>query len=105
MSGKNINQAPSLGSQEGEPDTDWTALIVRSLMPGKMSYSDIQQSLPTINNKDLKVQLVFLEEHCFITKDTASTEPSLVQYELTDLGKKLELVLATIANFNDGEKE
>ena len=79
----------------------WTSLIIRELLPGKKRYSEIQKALAGISPKVLTVRLRLLEEHRIITRTVYPTIPPTTEYELTDLGQKLKLVLAAMAQFGE----
>ncbi len=77
----------------------WTTLVVRELLPGKRRYSEIQRALSGISPKILTARLRLLESEGLITRTVYPTVPPTTEYELTDLGQKLEGVLAAMAEF------
>ena len=77
----------------------WTTLVIRELLPSKKRFSQIQKSLTGISPKVLTARLRFLEKNKIITRKVFATVPPTTEYELTDLGQKLELVLNAMAEF------
>lgn len=74
-------------------DRKWTTLIVRDLLPGKKRYSQLQRSLIGISPKVLAERLRFMEERALVTRRVFPTNPPTTEYELTELGRRLELVV------------
>ncbi len=79
----------------------WTTLVVRDLLPGKKRFSELQRSLDGISPKVLTARLRLLERRGILTRAVFPTVPPTTEYELTPLGRKLELVLAAMAEFGD----
>lgn len=83
-------------------DGKWTTQIVRDLLPGKKRYSELLQSLAGISPKILAARLKFLESQGIVSKTIYPEIPPRTEYQLTKLGKKLQGVIAAMAQF--GEK-
>ena len=79
----------------------WTTLIIRELLPGKKRYSEIQRALVGISPKVLATRLKFLAEKNLITRTVYATVPPTTEYQLTEVGKKLEAVLNAMAEFGE----
>ncbi len=77
----------------------WTTLIIRELLPGKKRYSEIQRALNGISPKVLTARLRLLEGRQLLTRTAYPTIPPTTEYELTQLGQKLESVLLAMAQF------
>ncbi len=77
----------------------WTTLVIRELLPNKKRYSEIKRALTGISPKVLTSRLRLLEKRQIITRTVYPTIPPTTEYELTDLGKKLEIVLEAMAKF------
>ncbi len=77
----------------------WVILVIRELMSGKKRYSEIQRALVGISPKVLTARLRFLEERCLLTRAVYPTVPLTTEYELTDLGLKMEALLEAMATF------
>jgi len=80
-------------------DGKWTTLVVRELLPGKKRYSEIQRGLPGISPKLLVTRLRHLESRGLVTRTVFPTVPPTTEYELTELGRKLEGVLKAMSDF------
>lgn len=80
-------------------DGKWTTQIVRDLLPGKKRYSELQHSLSGISPKILAARLKFLEEQGILSKTIYPEIPPRTEYQLTKLGKKLQGVIAAMADF------
>jgi DNA-binding HxlR family transcriptional regulator len=77
----------------------WTTLVIRELMPGKQRYSDLQRALEGISPKVLTTRLRHLEQHGLVTRTIYPTVPPATEYELTELGHRLEGVIKAMADF------
>lgn len=80
-------------------DGKWTTLVIRELIPGKKRYSEIQRALTGISPKILTDRLRHLEHWGLISRTVYPTIPPTTEYELTALGRKLEGILAAMAQF------
>lgn len=80
-------------------DGKWTTQIVRDLLPGKKRYSELQQSLAGISPKVLAARLRFLEQQGIVAKTIYPEIPPRTEYRLTTLGRKLQGVIAAMADF------
>lgn len=80
-------------------DGKWTTLVIRELLPNKKRYSEIQRALSGISPKILTDRLRHLEHWGLITRTVFPTIPPTTEYELTELGCKLEGILAAMAQF------
>ncbi|MBN4047637.1 helix-turn-helix transcriptional regulator [Acidimicrobiaceae bacterium AH-315-P05] len=79
----------------------WTTLVIRELLPGKKRFSEIQRALTGISPKVLTARLRLLERRELLTRTIFATVPPMTEYELTPLGRQLELVLNAMAIFGD----
>jgi len=77
----------------------WATLIVRDLLTGKKRYSELARSLTGISPKVLSDRLQELEANRVLTRTVYPTVPPMTEYELTDLGKKLEGVIRAMYEF------
>ncbi len=77
----------------------WTTLIVRDLLGGKKRYSELQKSVGNISPKLLAARLRLLEQNNLIKRTVYPTVPVTTEYELTDLGRKLEDVIKAMGEF------
>jgi DNA-binding HxlR family transcriptional regulator len=77
----------------------WTLLVVRDLLPGARRFQDLTQSLPGIAPNILSDRLKLMEEHGLVTRRFYSEHPPRAEYELTDKGRDLGLVVGALASW------
>ncbi len=77
----------------------WTLLIVRDLLLGPWRYSDFLARLPGITTNLLAERLKDMEANGLIQKSQQTSVGSPHVYELTELGRKLESVILSLATF------
>lgn len=77
----------------------WSTLIVRDLLTGKKRYSELARSLMGISPKVLSERLQDLESHRLVTRTVYPTVPPTTDYELTELGKRLEGVIRAMYEY------
>ncbi len=75
----------------------WTLLVVRDLLPGCRRFQDLLESLPGIAPNILSDRLKRLEEHELIARRFYSEHPPRAEYELTDKGKELGVIVGALA--------
>src|SRR5947207_10933638 len=75
----------------------WTLLVVRDLLGRTRRFQDLQASLPGIAPNILSDRLKLMEEHALITRHFYSDHPPRAEYELTDKGKELGVVVGALA--------
>lgn len=80
----------------------WTALILRDLAGGTKRFSELQESVGTINPRTLSQRLDDLEDRGIITKKSFNEVPPRIEYTLTQKGQDLVPVLKQMAAW--GEK-
>lgn len=77
----------------------WTLLIVRDLILGKLRYGEFAQSPEAIPTNILADRLKRLEKSGIVVKSLYCANPPRYQYELTEKGRDLELVLDAMADW------
>src|SRR5260370_14480351 len=75
----------------------WTLLVVRDLLGRTRRFQDLQVSLPGIAPNILSDRLKLMEEHHLVTRRFYSDHPPRAEYELTDKGKELGVVVGALA--------
>ena len=75
----------------------WTLLVVRDLLPGRRRFRDLLDSLPGIAPNMLSDRLKLMEEHRLIARHFYSDHPPRAEYELTDKGKELGVIVGALA--------
>jgi DNA-binding HxlR family transcriptional regulator len=74
----------------------WTTLVVRELLRGDRSYSDLRAALPMLSDKVLSDRLAQLAEAGVIHRDRRPGWPPRVHYTLTPKGHRLGPVLQAL---------
>lgn len=77
----------------------WSLLVVRDLLRGKVTYSELQNSLERIPTNILADRLKKLEAAGLIDKSAYHKHPVRYAYELTEKGKALREVLLAIVRW------
>lgn len=77
----------------------WKILILWYLNYSKLRFGDLQRKLPTVSQKVLSRQLKSLEEDNIINRKVYPVVPPKVEYNLTDVGKKLIPILEMMHEF------
>ncbi|KMT20986.1 winged helix-turn-helix transcriptional regulator [Clostridium cylindrosporum] len=77
----------------------WKILILWYLSNKTLRFSDLKKKLPDVTQKMLTQQLRSLEEDNLILRTVYPVVPPKVEYNLTDLGKKIVPVLEMMYNF------
>ncbi len=80
----------------------WTVLVINTLGPGPLRYSDLQASVPGISQRMLTVTLKELERDGLATRTAYAEVPPRVVYELTDLGRSLLDAVQALASWAAG---
>ena len=71
----------------------WVTLIVRELLGGKKRFSALLRSLDSISAKVLSERLRELESKRLVVKHLYATVPPTSEYELSEIGYELEVVI------------
>lgn len=74
----------------------WATLIVRELLHGPARFTELRRALPGISAHTLTHRLRQFETHGIVTRHSYPEVPPRVVYELTDVGRRLEPVLAAM---------
>jgi DNA-binding HxlR family transcriptional regulator len=77
----------------------WTLLVVRDLLRGARRFQDFQKSLKGIAPNILSDRLKLMEEHGLVRRRFYSAHPPRADYELTDKGKELGVVVGALATW------
>ena len=71
----------------------WTVLVVRALHDGSRRFSEIRRDMPAVSQRMLTLTLRNLERNGLVTRTVTPSIPPRVDYELTKLGRSLEVPL------------
>jgi len=77
----------------------WTVLVVGTLARGARRYSEIRRQVDGISQRMLTLTLKGLEQDGLVKRTMFPTIPPRVDYELTELGQKLTVVLRALYDF------
>ncbi|MCV9933514.1 helix-turn-helix transcriptional regulator [Flavobacterium sp. LS1R47] len=77
----------------------WKISIIACLCYKKMRYSDLLNEIKGISGKMLSRDLKELEANLLITRTVLSTQPIMVEYEITEYGATLKDVTKVIADW------
>lgn len=75
----------------------WTLLLVRDLLPRPRRFQDLQRSLKGIPPNILSDRLKRMEEHRLVARRFYSDHPPRAEYELTERGRELGVVVGALA--------
>jgi DNA-binding HxlR family transcriptional regulator len=78
----------------------WSMSIIQDLFAGKSRFSEFLASSPEMSTKMLSTRLKDLEREKIIRKKIVSTSPVVIEYSLTERGRKLNKILYEIAVFS-----
>src|SRR5262245_37258085 len=78
----------------------WTPLILRDLFQGHSRFEDIRRNLGIASNV-LSVRLERLLEHDIVTRRQYQDAPPRFEYLLTEKGRDLFPIMATLSAFGD----
>lgn len=92
--------ACSIARTVGVVGERWTPLIVRDLFAGMMKFEDIRRDLGIASNV-LTARLGELEQHGVVERRQYQSTPARYEYVLTDMGRDLYPVIATLVAFGD----
>ncbi|MFE1553958.1 winged helix-turn-helix transcriptional regulator [Streptomyces sp. NPDC058734] len=81
----------------------WTTLVVRELLRGDRSYSELRAALPTLSDKVLSDRLAQLGEAGVVERDRRPGWPPRVRYALTPRGHRLGPVLQALWDWGAAE--
>lgn len=75
----------------------WTVLLLGVLGDGRMRFKDLHRGISGISQRMLTVTLRNLERDGLLVRTVYPTIPPRVEYELSDLGRSLKVVLGPVA--------
>lgn len=79
----------------------WAILIMHYLADGPVRFNELQRLMPKMTHATLSNQLKQLMEEGLIDRTVKSDMPPVVEYSLTEMGRKFEPVLKSIRTFGD----
>ncbi|MCP1103304.1 DNA-binding HxlR family transcriptional regulator [Aequitasia blattaphilus] len=79
----------------------WKPIIIHHLLEGKKRFNELKRLLPNISQKILTDNLRALEEDGIITRTVYPEVPVRVEYELTDIGRRLYKVIDEMRDWGE----
>jgi len=79
----------------------WVGAILRVLVGGPARFNELLTAVPGLSDRLLTERLRELEEHGIVTRTVTADRPVRVTYELTDCGRSLEAIVATIGDWSE----
>jgi DNA-binding HxlR family transcriptional regulator len=77
----------------------WTVMVVGALSKGPIRYNEIRRRVEGISQRMLTLTLKGLEQDGLVTRTMYPTIPPRVDYELTELGRKLIVPLQALSEW------
>jgi DNA-binding HxlR family transcriptional regulator len=77
----------------------WTVMVVGALSKGPIRYNEIRRRVEGISQRMLTLTLKGLEQDGLVTRAMYPTIPPRVDYELTELGRKLIVPLKALSKW------
>ncbi|GHJ95205.1 hypothetical protein SNE510_47240 [Streptomyces sp. NE5-10] len=78
------------------PRGRWTTLVVRELLGGDRSCSELREALPRLSEKVMSERLAQLAGAGVVTRERRPGRPATVRYGLTPRGRRLGPVLQAL---------
>ena len=79
----------------------WKPVILFHLLHGKKRFSELNRTIGSITQRMLTLQLRELEASGIVLRTVHAEVPPRVDYELTDLGRRLQPVLVAMRNWGE----
>lgn len=79
----------------------WTTLVIRELLRGDCSYSELRRALPSLSDKVLSDRLARLGALGVLERDRRAGWPPQVRYALSARGHRLGPVLQALWDWGD----
>lgn len=78
----------------------WSIFILHLLQSGPIRFNELQRQLPTeMTHTTLSRQLKTMEKRGLIVRKEYQQIPPKVEYELSDIGKKFDMVLTPLGEW------
>ncbi|MCZ6725001.1 MAG: helix-turn-helix domain-containing protein [Thaumarchaeota archaeon] len=78
----------------------WTILILREMFNGSNQFNRLSKNIEGINSRMLSIRLKELSRYGIIRRRIISEEPIRIDYQLTDIGRKLLPLLTEASKFS-----
>ncbi|HYZ15080.1 MAG TPA: helix-turn-helix domain-containing protein [Candidatus Acidoferrum sp.] len=77
----------------------WVGAIARVLVSGPARFNEILAAIPGLSDRLLTERLRELERHGIVSRVVSIERPLRVTYRLTECGRSLEAILASVADW------
>lgn len=77
----------------------WKVLILRDLLEGTRRFGELRKSIGPVTQKVLTANLRSMEKDGLLTRKVYAEVPPRVEYTLTELGRSLRPILASMAEW------
>jgi DNA-binding HxlR family transcriptional regulator len=77
----------------------WTGVVLGTLMPGPVFFTDLKRGIPGISDRILTERLVELADLGLVTRTVVDGRPIRVRYELTEHGTAIKPALDALASW------
>jgi DNA-binding HxlR family transcriptional regulator len=77
----------------------WTGAILRALLNDVTRFSDLTEAIPGLSDRMLSERLKELEAEGIVERTVIPERPVRIEYRLTEKGRALENVIATISTW------
>ena len=74
----------------------WSGSIIRSMLSGSVRFGEILSRVPGLSDRLLSERLRELEAAGIVTRTVYPEVPVRIEYHLTEKGRELEFIVATI---------
>ena len=82
-------------------DGKWKGVILYHLQDGTQRFGELRRRMPGITQRMLTKQLRALEEDRLVMRKVYAQVPPKVEYSLTELGRSLQPVIASLKAWGD----
>lgn len=80
---------------------EWRLIVIRYLLDRPMRFSEILKVAGGVDAKTLSRVLKYLASEGIVRRDVLSTQPFIVQYELTQKGEQLRPVIESLRSWGN----
>ena len=74
----------------------WSGAIIRSLLAGRVRFSDMLADIPGLSDRLLSERLRELEAKTIVSRSVYPETPVRIEYQLTEQGRELDDVVRAI---------
>jgi DNA-binding HxlR family transcriptional regulator len=83
----------------------WVTLVLAALESGPQRYSQLARTIAGVSQKMLTQTLRTLERDGLVTRTVTATVPVTVTYELTGLGRSLQVVITGLKSWAESHMD